>query len=187
MDRRWRRSWAAPPARTKAVQTGAGGPHRDVQVHGVQGRHDAQGVAADVAVNHALIFRQGVEHAPMGTSGAHNGGTAGNFVFQRDGLLLRPTETAGNDPLGQLVDHGQDVFAADLHADLPAVVLNDGLQLLHHQDLVHLGGKVLDLLHRHRPGQAQLQHAGFVAKDLADILIAGGRGDDADGVLPPCG
>ena len=169
----------------KAMEAGTGRAHADVQIQGVEGGHDPKGVAADIPVDHALIFGQGVEHTPVGTSGAHHRGTAGDVVLQGQGGLGVPAQTLGNAALGQLVHQGNDLLAGDVHADPAAVGLDDGLQLFHHQNLVHLGSEGLDLLHRHGPGQAQLQDAGLLPKDLPHILVAGGGGDDAQGSVSP--
>ena len=59
------------------------------------------------------------------------------------------------------------------------MVFDDGVQLLHHHQLVHFGGKVPDELHGQGVGHAQLQHGDGVAEDLLHILIGGGGGDDA--------
>ena len=61
--------------------------------------------------------------------------------------------------------------------------LDKAVQLLHHHQPVHAGGQVADLLNGHGPDHAQLEHGIPVAADLFHILIRGGGGDDAHGLV----
>ena len=58
--------------------------------------------------------------------------------------------------------------------------LDEVVQLLHHIDLLALGGKVPDKLFGKGPHQAQLQIVDRVPHGLFHILVGGARGDDAD-------
>ena len=59
------------------------------------------------------------------------------------------------------------------------MLLDEAVQLLNDDELFNRCRKIANLLHRHRPCHAQLEHRVLVAADLLDILVAGRRGDDA--------
>ena len=169
----------------KSMKSGTGGPHTDIQVHRVQRRHDAQGIAADIPIDHTFIFRQRVKNPPVRTSRAHNRRATGNGIVQGQGRFRLPPQASGHHALGKLIHQGNFLLPSDRHTNLTTVVFNDRFQFLHHQHLAHLRGKVSDLLYRHGPGQPQLQYTGLLTKDLPNILIAGRRSNDAQrGILP---
>ena len=158
-----------------------GSAHAFAGLNGVKGFIGRQGVAADVAQNGDFVLGQGVEQASVGTSGAEHRGTAGNGLVQRDPWLLHVLELLRHHALGELPHQGHLILADDLQAKGAAVVLDDGVQFFQDDDLIHLGGKVQDLLPGQGIHQAQLQDGGFLPKDLSGVLVAGGGGDDAQG------
>ena len=60
------------------------------------------------------------------------------------------------------------------------MAFNKAVQLFNHHDAIYGRGKILELLIGQRPDHAELQNADIVLADLADILIAGAGGDDAE-------
>ena len=93
--------------------------------------------------------------------------------------MYGPAQPGGHQVLGELPLHRQYILAGHLQALGAAVLLNDGVQLLYHHQLVHLGGEVPDQPDGQGVGHTQLQHGHAVPKDLLDILVAGGGGNDA--------
>ncbi len=65
------------------------------------------------------------------------------------------------------------------------MVFNKWVELFHYDQLFHRRGEIQDLLFGQRPDHAQLQDRVAVPKDFLHILVAGGGGDDADGVIRP--
>ena len=59
---------------------------------------------------------------------------------------------------------------------------NKAFQLFHDDQLFHTGSKLADLLFRHGPCHAQLQHGVSVTADFLHILVGSGGGDDTDGI-----
>ena len=117
----------------------------------------------------------------MGAAGAHDRGTGRNGVLQGLAGMYGATQLGGHQVLGELTLQRQHILAPNLQAQLAAVVLDDGVQLLHDHQLVHLAGKVQNQLHRQGVDHAQLEHRHAVSKDLLHILIGGGRGEHAHG------
>ena len=60
------------------------------------------------------------------------------------------------------------------------MILNDRIQLFNDHKLLYLGSKIKNQLLRKRIDHTQLQNAGIIPEHFLGILIAGGRGDDAD-------
>ena len=93
----------------EAVEAGDGRAHADGGVDGGQGRHRAQGVAADVAQHRQLVLCQGVEETAVGTAGAHDRGPGGNGLLQLHALSVwgMPSCSATS-VLAQLVNAGEE-------------------------------------------------------------------------------
>ena len=140
----------------EAVDRADGGPHTFAGLNGIQRLVGGQGVAADVAQHRDLVLGQGVEQAAVGTSGAQHGGTAGDVLPQAHPGLAGLAQLFGHETLGELALQRQHVLAQHVQTQGPAVVLDHGVQLLQDQDLVHLGGKVQDLLLGQGVHEAQL-------------------------------
>ena len=168
----------------EAVGGPDGGPHAQAHLNGVERGARRQGIAADVPQHRHLVLGQGVEDAPVGTSGAHDGGTDGDGLVHLDKGPLLSLQDLGQQGLGVLPDEGEIVLPGDLQAHGPAVVLDDGLQLLHHHQLIDLGGEVPDQFFRQGVGHAQLQDAAALPHDLLHVLVGGGVGNDAQPGVP---
>ena len=171
------------PGLVEAVEAADGAAHAQGHVHGGQRGHCTQGIAADVAHDGALVLVQGVEQAPVGAAGAHDGGTGGDDVLQSLAGMYRAPQLGGHQVLGELALQGEHVLAQHVQADFPAVVLQEGIQLLHHGQFVHRSSEVQDLLLGQRPHHAQLEHRMAVSKDLLYVLVGGAGGEDAQGTV----
>ena len=117
----------------------------------------------------------------MGAAGAEHRGPDGQGPVQLVALGQGAAEGSPDPVLGELAQEAQLIFA-QIHPDaqVSKVGLDDGVQLLHHGQLLHLTGEVLDDLLRQGVHQAQLQHADL-RQGFLHVLVADAGGDDAPG------
>ena len=121
----------------------------------------------------------------MWTSRAHDRRTGRNSLLQLHAHGVGHAKLLCHQVLAQLINAGEALLPHGMQAQIPAVLLNEAIQLLHHHQLFHAGGKVANLPLRQGPGHAQLQHGIPVAAGFLHVLVAGGRGDNADLMVGP--
>ena len=122
----------------EAVDRADGSAHAEGHLDGAQGLDRTQGVAADVAQHRDLVLLKGVEQASVGTSRAHDRRSRGNGFLKAAALRNRLAESLCHQVLGELALDGKQVLAGHFDAELLHKVLDDGIQLFHHYELLHL-------------------------------------------------
>ena len=141
---------------------------------GVEGRHDTQSVAADVAGNGAVQIPERFKGLPVGTAHAELGRLA------RGGGRF-----GGGVPGKQLPDPAHvefpetELFGLALHGDPHGVdvVGKKVVALVHHDAALHAGNEGADEFPGQRPGEAQLQDR-RIGSRFTHMLIGDARGDD---------
>ncbi len=82
---------------------------------------------------------------------------------------MRP---AAHDLRGELADDGEEFLALDLDALQADEFLDEGIQFLHHDQALNLGGELLDQPGRERPDHAQFEEGGL-RENLTRVQVAG--------------
>ena len=168
----------------EAVQAGDGRAHTDGRVDRLQRRGRAQRVAADVAEDGQLVLFERVEQTSVRTARAHDGRTRRDRLIEGVTGMDSHAELFGNIILAELADAAEQLLARDiLDADGAAVRLNDPVQLLHDDDLLHALCKRAELFDRQRMDHAELQNGVSAAADLLDVLVARRGCDKTNGVV----
>ncbi len=170
--------------------------HRDEHVHGLERRHHAHRVAADVAREDGLtlVAAQVVEEGAVRATRAERGRATGHrnrFEGRRRLGRLRQ-HSCEAEPLAHV---GQREFAAERNdvlamghrdASSPDLLLDEGVEFLHDDERAHLVRKVADLLERERVAHPQFED-GLMAGKLAYVLVGDAGRDDADIRITPFG
>ena len=164
----------------EAVETRNRRAHTENRVDGVERLLCTESVASDVADNGDLVLGEGVEQTSVRASRAHNGGTNGYFFVDRREFLGFKTESVGDGLLRELADGGEELLALDFESESAAMCLDDAVKLLDNYNSLVLCGEVGKELGGQGMGHTDLQYADALAESLADVLIAGARGDDTE-------
>ena len=156
------------------------GAHADGGIQSTQRLGTAQSVATDVAGDHHILQAGNfVEKAAVRTAGAKHWRTGHRSAIYFLGLGLLAGEPFPHDARVQLIHPGNDGFTFTGNAGRLDLLFHEGLQLFHHIEFFHLGGKGGDQLHGQRIGDTQFQIGSIVPKDLPGILIGHTGGNDA--------
>ena len=157
-----------------------GSTHADDAVQTVIRGLRAHGVAADVAAHAKSHARKRIKHRSVRAPGAENGRPA-RYIDRlakaaRRGFL--PVVRLAHRECPQLALVRKKLLAPAGYPEGLDIILDEGLQLLHHNDLAHVGGKFFDQLRGKRVRERQLQHRN-VLKYVHHVLVADAGGDDA--------
>ena len=163
-----------------AVAHAERGAHVYDGVHGLVGRDGTQRVAADVASDNGLDAAQLAEDKPVRAASAEGGRTRRQALRGVEVLRQGRAEAGLYLPREDLPGAGQGLGGrlTQLDAQSGHVVAEVAAGLLHHIDLVHLGGEVRQRTRRQRPGEAQLEGR-CVGQGLAHVVVEGAGHDDA--------
>ena len=167
----------------KAMQARHGSTHTNGGVNGGQRRHRAQGVTADVSVHGEFVLFQGVEQAAVGTPRAHDRRAHGDGFVEGCAAGFFHAKFLGYEVLAEFAHAAEQFFALDLQTDVAAMGFDDAVELLDNNHPLHVRGKGFDFFDRQGVYQAEFEHRICIATHLFDVLVTGGGGDDADGVV----
>ena len=168
----------------ESVQAGNGRAHADGRVDGGKRRGGAQRIAADVAEDRQLVLFQRIKQTSVRTARAHDRRTARDCFIQLLAGMDRHTELFRHIILAELADAAEQLLAGDvLYADGAAMRFNNSVQLFDNDDLFNAFREFLNFFYRQGIDHAELQNRVAVTADLLDVLIAGRRRDEADGMV----
>ena len=140
-----------------------GRSHADRRIHRVEGRERAERVAADVASDGGLELRKDVEDPPVAAAGAKDGRARGKRLRRGrglDGRLDVAEELVAEilQAVGVELEHVKlRLVVLDLDPHRADLLFEEGIELFHDDEALHLRREVGDELLRERIRPAELE------------------------------